>query len=66
MSTCLAHDSQGDDVGVGGFHGDADGVFLLLVLGVVVSASLQEQTHQPARDNTPGSKVKGRSFCASV
>ena len=54
-------DSQGDDVSVGVLHRDADGVLLVLVLGVVVGAPLQEQTHQPAGGNVQGSKVKGHS-----
>lgn len=37
--------SQGDDVGVGGLHGDAQGVVALLVRLCLRRSSLQEETH---------------------
>lgn len=42
--------SQGHDVGVGVVHGDADGVLLALVFGVVVGASLQEEADEAAAE----------------
>lgn len=42
------HYSQGDDVGVGVVHSDGYGVLLILVPGVVIRPTLQEETHQPA------------------
>lgn len=50
MSVCVCvkrGDLQRDYVGVGIVHSDGDGIFLILVSGVVVSSSLQEQTRQP-------------------
>lgn len=41
---------QSHDVGVGVVHGDADGVFLALVFGVVVGASLQEEANEAAAE----------------
>lgn len=40
--------SQSHDVGVGGVHGDADGVVLVLVFGVVVGSSLQKEANEAA------------------
>lgn len=40
--------SQGDDIGVGQFHGNGEGVLPLRVHSINVSTTLQEEAHQAA------------------
>lgn len=51
------HYSQGDDVGVGVVHSDGYGVLLILVPGVVIRPTLQEETHQPAMKESRNRKL---------
>ncbi len=56
----LAGYSQSDYISIGIVHGDGDGVFLILVFGIVVCSSLQEETDQPAESK----RHKGFRECA--
>lgn len=55
--------SQGDDVSVGIVHSDGDGVLLVLVSGVVIRPSLQEETHQPATAKSRNRKLTNGALC---
>lgn len=56
QSFSLLEHSQRDDVGVGVVHGDSDGVFGVLVFGIIVSSSLQEETNQTGKEKRPFKK----------